>query len=320
MSPWQQILRTNIRSLPHLYDFLELQPSQRKKLTNIKGFGINIPLRLAKKMDKGSVTDPLFLQFVPLIKEEARSSCFTKDPVEDEAFREEPKLLIKYSGRALLLTASACAMHCRYCFRRHFAYDKERGYAAELRKIADDSSLKEVILSGGDPLSLTNDALEGLLSQIEAMPHIRRLRFHSRFLMGIPERIDEGFLALLARSKKQVYFVIHSNHARELDEEVIAAVHSLQKLGVVVLNQAVLLKGVNDSVEALEALMESCIDVGIIPYYLHQLDRVEGAMHFEVEQAVGRELMKELRGRTSGFGQFRYVEEIPHQRSKTALF
>lgn len=319
MNSWQQVLRTNIRSITQLCDFLQLQPSDSESIIKTKRFGLNIPLRLAEKMEKGNLKDPLFLQFVSQKEELLRSDSFKKDPVGDCASKKGAKLLVKYPGRALLLVSSACAMHCRYCFRQHFAYDSTRDFAEELSYIANDRSLKEVILSGGDPLSLTNETLDTLLKAIEKIPHITRVRFHSRFLIGIPERIDEGFLALFKNSRLQFYFVLHTNHARELDKDVITAVRKIQKESVVVLNQAVLLKGVNDSLESLEALIESCIDVGIMPYYLHQLDRVEGAIHFEVKKEEGKRLIEALRERSSGFGQFRYVEEIPSRQSKSLI-
>lgn len=319
MTPWQKILRTNLRSTEELCDFLELQPSQRKIIIEKKRFGLNVPLRLAKKMTKGSITDPLFLQFVPIEKELFIGHGCKKDPVDDKAFVKAPKLLVKYPGRALLLVSSACAMHCRYCFRQHFDYAIKGGFSEELAYIAKDLSLKEVILSGGDPLSLPNPLLQSLIEEIAAFPHITRLRFHSRFPIGIPERIDDGFLDILRKTRLQVYFVLHSNHSSEIDEDVRTAVKRLMKEGAVVLNQAVLLKGVNDSVQELEALIEKCVDVGIIPYYLHQLDCVQGASHFGVAQEDGKRLIEEMRGRVSGFGLFRYVEEVPHRQSKTAL-
>jgi EF-P beta-lysylation protein EpmB len=319
MNHWQHILRTNIRSVTQLCDFLELQPTQRKTVIEKKRFGLNIPLRLAKKMTKGTLSDPLFLQFVPQESELIHNEAYIKDPVEDCSFRRSAKLLTKYQGRALLLASSACAMHCRYCFRQHFDYASTKEFSQELAYIQNDTSLKEVILSGGDPLSLSNDLLFSLIQEVESIKHITRIRFHSRFLIGVPERVDEGFLNLFRKTRLQFYFVLHYNHPRELDEDIVMAIRQLQKEGVVFLNQAVLLKGVNDSLETLEALAESCIDHGIIPYYLHQLDRVEGTTHFEVDRETGKRLVEELRSRTSGFGQFRYVEEIPHALSKTSI-
>ncbi|MBX9642077.1 MAG: KamA family radical SAM protein, partial [Mycobacteriaceae bacterium] len=229
------------------------------------------------------------------------------------------KLLHKYEGRVLLLCSSACAMHCRYCFRRNFDYDVAKQFDKELEWISNEPSVHEVILSGGDPLSLTDEALSDLLERLGAMPHIRKIRFHTRFPIGIPERIDEPFLKMIATLPQQVYFIIHCNHPRELDSEIFERLAALQQLGCIVLNQFVLLKGVNDTADTLHELCEVLSDHGILPYYLHQLDRVIGAAHFEVDESEGRRLISEVAKRLPGYAVPKYVREIAGEPYKTPL-
>ncbi len=210
-------------------------------------------------------------------------------------------------------------MHCRYCFRQNFDYGDSSDFSNELARIEKDTSLHEIILSGGDPLSLGDRKLKQLLDQIEKIPHITKVRFHTRFPIGIPERLDADFLELLNNRRYKVYFVFHINHAKELDREIIAAISNLQKLGVITLNQAVLLKGINDNYETQQELHLALVDCGILPYYLHQLDRVEGAAHFEVNPDKGRKIIQHLRSHLPGYAVPSYVQEIPKEPNKTPL-
>lgn len=211
-------------------------------------------------------------------------------------------------------------MHCRFCFRKNFAYEtQDKTFSEELALIRSDKSLEEIILSGGDPLSLSDDVLSTLLNNLAEIDHIKRVRFHSRFIMGIPERVDERFLALLKAFPKQIWFVNHANHINEFDADVWRALKAIQMLGIPVLNQAVLLHGVNDSLEALEKLFKALIDNGIMPYYLHQLDEVQGSSHFKVAPDTGRQLIEALTKVLPGFGVPKYVQEIPNKPSKTPL-
>lgn len=312
---WQQILRQNITSLEELSSFLKIDLPDYQNLR----FPLHLPIRLAKKIEKGTFEDPILRQFVPHATEKVENLLYHIDPVSDQQFQCTSKGLQKYAQRLLIVATSACAMHCRYCFRQHFPYSKQQGFEEELKQIKEDTSLREVILSGGDPLSLSDRVLKELLDQLDKIPHLRRLRFHTRFPIGIPERITSEFLDLLANCRLQTWFVIHCNHPRELDNDVLAALKSIQKLGIPVLNQAVLLRGVNDTIETLQALCEQLIDNGIQPYYLHQLDRVQGAAHFEVSVERGRELMAELRKRIAGYALPQYVQEIAGKSSKTLL-
>jgi len=319
-SLWQTILRQNITCVNQLADFLELSLEQKAQLVQHPTFALNIPLRLVQKMQKGTLEDPLFKQFVPLQKEQEYHSLFIADPVCDESFRKGKKLLHKYEGRALLLCTSACAMHCRYCFRQNFNYETEdKLFEKELAWLKQDLAIHEVILSGGDPLSLSSRRLASILLTLAEFSHIRRIRFHTRFPIGIPERIDQEFLDLIAQLPQQVYFVIHCNHPHELDQDIFKHLKPLQKLGCILLNQSVLLKGVNDDPQTLKLLCETLVNEGILPYYLHQLDRVNGAAHFEVTQERGRQLIKEIAQSLSGYAIPKYVQEIAGEPYKTPL-
>lgn len=317
---WKLILRKNFTKMEGLADFLELSLEQRKQLSDNPSFVLNLPLRLAEKMKKGSIEDPLFLQWVPLKLEEEASAGFTPNPVKDELFQCQNKLLHKYQGRALILTTSACVMNCRYCFRQNFPYETGiKGFETELEAIRQDDSLHEVILSGGDPLSLSDEILDDLLQSLAAIRHVKRVRFHTRFPIGIPERIDESFVKMIQNFSKQIYMVLHINHPRELDQNLFHYLRPLQRTGCILMNQAVLLKGVNDSVEVLRELCETLADQGILPYYLHQLDRVSGSTHFEVSDEKGRRLIRELAAGLPGFAVPKFVREIPGEPNKTPL-
>lgn len=314
---WRRLQRQNIKCIDQLLDFLQISP---EKLCIDSKFNINIPLRLAQKMPKGTLEDPLVRQFVPLSEENIISPGFTNDPVGDQRCKRSNKLLHKYQGRVLLVTTSACVMHCRYCFRKEFPYETQvKDFAHELELIAQDDSISEVILSGGDPLSLSDCRLKNLFEALNNIPHIRRIRIHSRFPIGIPERITNELLNIFATSSKQVYFVTHVNHYRELDPEIFAAFKSMQRCGVIVLNQAVLLRGVNDNFETIYQLFEKLCDHGILPYYLHQLDRVQGTAHFEVPIEEGKKLIERLRNALPGYAIPGYVQDLPGYGSKISI-
>lgn len=317
---WRSILRNNFTRVGQFADFLELNAEQRTQLIMQPRFAFQVPLRLAQKMPKGTLDDPLVRQFLPIKAELEQHTDFVSDPVCDHTFQKEKKLLHKYEGRVLLVCTGACAMHCRYCFRQNFDYETvDKGFEKELAWIEQDLSLHEVILSGGDPLSLSDETLAYLLESLAGFPHIRRIRFHTRFPIGIPERIDESFLSLIAAVPQQVYFIIHCNHPRELDQDVIQHLNALQRLGCLIMNQAVLLKGVNDDVHTLQQLCEQLANHGILPYYLHQLDRVQGTAHFEVEEEKGRFLLQEIAKQLPGYAVPKYMREIAGEPNKTSI-
>lgn len=320
ISDWKQILRTNIRNWRELAALVQLSEDQCNQISDCQRFPLNVPRRLANKIERSTLDDPILRQFLPLRQEEAVVPGFTDDPVGDCAARSEERLLHKYSGRLLITASSACAMHCRYCFRRHFDYASgTTDFEAELSYIRSDATVSEVILSGGDPLSLSNLALGRLFKELEAIPHVQRLRFHTRFPIGIPERIDAELLQILEKTRLQSWFIIHCNHPRELDEEVVTRLKKITRLGIPVLNQWVLLRGVNDDEETLLQLCLKLVDNGFTPYYLHQLDRVTGAAHFEVPEERGLELMAYLERHLPGYGLPRYVREVAGAPSKIAI-
>jgi EF-P beta-lysylation protein EpmB len=289
----------------------------------VRRFPLFVPRGFLARMRPGDPDDPLLRQVLPLSKEIDEVRGFVIDPVGDTAATRQPGLLQKYQGRALLITTGACAVHCRYCFRRHFPYDESPrsmdAWRPALDEIADDRTIHEVILSGGDPLTIVDAALGELVNQLAAIPHVRRLRIHTRLPIMIPERVTEELLCILRGSRFAPIVVLHANHANELDSHVARALAKLADAGVVLLNQAVLLRGVNDSIDAQAALCERLVDLRVMPYYLHQLDRVAGAAHFDVPVDTGRRIVKQLRGRLPGYAIPRYVLEVPGALSKSII-
>ncbi len=319
---WRQIQRENFTDWKKLLTYLELDLTAAESIVlQSSKFPLNIPKRLAQKIDRGNWEDPILCQFLPTLKEQEPSPLFVLNPIGDEESRKTSKLLHKYHGRALLVCTSACAMHCRFCFRQHFPYETEvKPFDKELEEIAKDPSLNEIILSGGDPLSMSNAQLERLFNDLGAISHLKKIRFHTRFPMGIPERIDEEFLQILKSCPKQVIFIVHCNHPKEFDADVFQSLKKVQKLGIPILTQSVLLKGINDDVATLQELFSLLVDNGILPYYLHQLDRVQGAAHFEVSEAKGLELMQQVATLLPGYALPKYVREIAGEPMKTPVF
>lgn len=320
MELWRQIQRQNFNSWNKLFHFLELDPTYELEILKTPRFPLNLPLRLAQKIRKNYFDDPILKQFLPLQRELDSTTGFTNDAVGDIPARKAGKLLHKYQGRALLLCTSSCVMNCRFCFRQKFDYETEiKNFDAEMVHISEDSTLSEIILSGGDPLSLSNRTLAELIGKLDQIPHLKRLRFHTRFPLGIPERIDEGFLSLLKQTRLQIFFVVHINHPQELDSDIIGALKEIQKLGIPILSQTVLLRGVNDQASILKELFETLANRGILPYYLHQHDRVIGTAHFEVPEAEGKMLLAEVSRSLSGYAVPKYVKEEAGRPSKTPL-
>jgi EF-P beta-lysylation protein EpmB len=319
-SVWRQIQRTNFISFNSICDYLELSTEQRNQLLDHPKFLINIPRRLAAKMQKGTLEDPLAKQFLPFKEEKTISPEYSLDPVQDKLFQISDRLIKKYTSRALIITTSACAMHCRYCFRQNYDYPASNDhFFKELNFLKQASHIEEVILSGGDPLSLSDGSLFNLLQQIQSIDHVKRIRIHTRFPIGIPERLNDHFLDMMKTIYKPLWVVLHINHSSELDEDVLKSLEKWRRTGVVLLNQAVLLKGVNDETEILEQLCTTLVNHSIQPYYIHQLDPVQGTMHYEVDPKKGKILVAELRNRLSGYAVPQYVQEIPGQFSKTIL-
>lgn len=321
MNTWRQVQRESFSKISLLADFLELDLANRERLIEKPPFPFLLPKRIAAKIFKNNLDDPLAKQFLPTKEELAKTQGFVTDPTCDASFRKGSKLLHKYNGRLLLITTGACAMHCRYCFRQNFSYPETSSlFSEELAYIQKETSLHEVILSGGDPLSLSDSLLENLLQALALIPHIQIIRFHTRFPIGIPERISPALLSLLKTIKKQIVFVIHANHFREFDEDIFASLKAIASLGIPLLMQTVLLKGINDDLTTLKELFLGVSAKGILPYYLHQLDPVQGTAHFYVPKEKGLFLIEELRKNLPGYALPQYVQEIPFAPSKTPLY
>lgn len=284
-------------------------------------FPIKIPLSYLSLIEKGNCTDPLLLQVLPS-RDELRptSKGFSRDPVGDLAAVRAPGVLHKYQGRVLLLVTGACAIHCRYCFRRHFPY-RQHTLPHQLQQAIDyiqqDRSIKEVILSGGDPFSLSNEKLFSIAERLEAVAHIQRLRIHSRTVVVVPQRLDRPLCNWLSHRPKPYTVVLHINHPREISRQFQQAIHPLRHLTL--LNQAVLLAGVNDDSKVLAELSRACHNAGILPYYLNLLDKTEGTEHFEVSIEKARAIMRCLRASLPGYLVPRLVREESGAEAKTVV-
>ncbi|AIX50069.1 MULTISPECIES: EF-P beta-lysylation protein EpmB [Pantoea] len=285
-------------------------------------FALRVPRAFIQRMRHGDAGDPLLLQVLTSRQEFTDAPGYTTDPL-DEQSSVVPGLLHKYKNRALLLVKGGCAVNCRYCFRRHFPYQDNQGnkrnWQAAIDYIAAHPELDEIIFSGGDPLMAKDHELAWLIAALEQIPHLKRLRIHSRLPVVIPARITETLCQLLADTRLQVLLVSHINHAQEIDEALRARLQLLKRSGVTLLNQSVLLRGVNDNADALAELSNALFDAGILPYYLHVLDKVQGAAHFFVSDAEARALMRQLLSRVSGYMVPRLAREIGGEPSKTPL-
>jgi EF-P beta-lysylation protein EpmB len=324
LPPWQEALARAIRDPETLWNVLELPASGLSEARRAaESFPLLVPWEYVRRMERGNPNDPLLRQVLPLGDECHVAPGYLVDPVQDAAARLTRGLLQKYPGRVLVITTGACAVHCRYCFRRHYPYEDEsasrRRWSDILAVIRHDMSLEEVILSGGDPLSLPDSWIAELVQQLAEVEHVRRLRLHTRVPIVIPQRVTDQLLDWARGTRLTTLFVVHVNHPRELDAACRTALSRLVDAGIPVLNQAVLLRGVNDCVEVLETLCRELINLRVLPYYLHQLDPVAGAHHFYVDVAEGQRLIAQLRQRLPGYAVPRYVVEIPGEPSKRVL-
>ncbi|MCT4715215.1 EF-P beta-lysylation protein EpmB [Enterobacteriaceae bacterium H18W14] len=285
-------------------------------------FALRVPRAFVARMEKGNPNDPLLRQVLTARQEFIAAPGFSTDPLEEQ-HSVVPGLLHKYRNRALLLVKGGCAVNCRYCFRRHFPYadnqGNKRNWQAALAYISEHPELDEIIFSGGDPLMAKDHELDWLLNELEAIPHIKRLRIHSRLPIVIPARITDTLAGRIARSRLQVLLVNHINHAQEIGDEFRAAMKSLRQAGVTLLNQSVLLRGVNDNAHTLAQLSNALFDAGVMPYYLHVLDKVQGAAHFMVSDDEARKIMRELLMLVSGYMVPKLAREIGGEPSKTPL-
>jgi EF-P beta-lysylation protein EpmB len=317
-------MRTAFREPAELCEFLGLSPALVEPARRAaEPFSLFVPRPFAERMERGNPADPLLRQVLPLGEELANVEGFSHDPVGDLAASPWPGFVHKYRGRVLLIATGACPVHCRYCFRRDFPYGEAphapTQWQPAIELFAADDSIDEVILSGGDPLTLVDARLAWLASAIAEIPHVVRLRIHTRMPIMIPARVTEGLVNWLMGTRLAPVLVVHANHANEIDDEVAASLEKLTRAGALLLNQAVLLRGVNDNVDALAALSRRLVDCRVTPYYLHQRDRVSGAAHFEVPEATGMRLVEELRQSLPGYLVPRYVREVAGEASKAVI-
>jgi EF-P beta-lysylation protein EpmB len=318
---WQHALRDAVRDVAELAVLLHLPvEALRARCAEVTEFPLLVPRGFIAKMRKGDANDPLLKQVLPLSAELAAAAGFTADPLAEHGLARQG-VMQKYRGRALLVATGVCPVHCRYCFRRAFPYAAQLasrgGFAEALASLRRDASIGEVILSGGDPLSLSNRRLAALIEQLDSIASLHSLRIHTRFPIMVPERVDAGLEALLRRTRLKTIVVVHCNHPQELGADVAASLGALASSTHLLLNQAVLLNGVNDRADTLVELSRRLFDCRVLPYYLHLLDRVAGAAHFDVPQTRARELLAAMRAELPGYLVPKLVREVPGELSKT---
>ncbi|HET8800747.1 MAG TPA: EF-P beta-lysylation protein EpmB [Marinobacter sp.] len=322
---WQQLLSESITSPEILLDRLGL-PAEHWLSGARAGhrlFPVRVPEPFLNRMERGNPEDPLLRQVLPLDQETRQVPGFVSDPLAEEGAIETTGLIRKYRSRALLMVTGQCAVNCRYCFRRHFPYDDQRLGPGDRQQVldtlADSPEINEVIFSGGDPLAASDRLLAQWASAISSLPHIRRLRLHTRLPVVIPQRVCDALLKWLSTTPLQIIMVLHINHPAEIDRPTRRALGYLRAAGVTLLNQSVILKGVNDQADTLEQLSESLFEAGVMPYYLHAFDPVAGAHHYDVPDDDARALVRELLARLPGFLVPRLVREVPGRPGKTPL-
>ncbi len=320
---WQKEWQASFRNNLSLLQFLGLDShSAPQELGEYSAFPILVPLSFAQRMRSGDWNDPLLRQVLGLHIENQELPGFTSDAVGELPVHQVSGVLRKYQGRALLLLTGKCAVHCRYCFRREFPYEDlpllDAQWEEVYRGLEQDTSLEEILFSGGDPLSLSDAKLRWHWERAAQIPHIRRIRIHTRLPVVLPSRVDAGLLSLISEQTqiKPTVLVLHINHPNELDAHLASRLELLRKTGALLLNQAVLLRGINDEKKTLIELSHKLLHAGVLPYYLHQLDRVKGSAHFEVSDARGLALMEELRASLPGYALPRFVREVSGATSK----
>ncbi|HPQ23527.1 MAG TPA: EF-P beta-lysylation protein EpmB [Gammaproteobacteria bacterium] len=320
---WQREMAEAVTEPMELLRLLDLDPAQLPGMLRERAaFPLRVPRYFVNLMKRGDPRDPLLAQVLPLAAENETVPGYVHDPVGDQAASHANGILQKYHGRALMVTTGACAVHCRYCFRRHFPYTEQsvlRHWRAALDRLRTLSDTTELILSGGDPLSLSDRRLGELISEAESIPQLQRLRIHTRLPVVLPGRVTAALERLLSHSRFPTVVVIHCNHPNEVSPMLGEALARLRAAGAHLLNQSVLLKSVNDDADTLENLSESLFRAGVMPYYLHLLDPVAGAAHFDVALAQARVLLNELQSRLPGYLVPRMVQEIAGEPCKTPV-
>lgn len=315
---WQWQLKTAVRDTQELAELLGLDLRQIAS-----DFPLLIPRAFVSRMKQGDINDPLLKQVLINAFENQESAGYLIDPLNETGHQSTRGLIQKYQGRVLVVTTGQCAINCRYCFRRHFPYDEyqpnREDWRTLLKHIASDATISEVILSGGDPLILNDRYLVDLIDQINQIGHVTTIRLHTRLPVVIPARVCAEMLQWVQHSEKKIVLVTHINHANEIDQPVIHAMAQLKRAGVTLLNQSVLLRGVNDDANCLIKLSRALFDAGILPYYLHAMDPVAGAAHFDVAESAGHQLIKSMAASLPGYLVPRFVREVPGETSKQIL-
>ncbi len=322
---WQQQLAEAFTNIDELCDYLQLATDTLPiSFAATESFALRVPLNFASCMEKGNPNDPLLRQVLPVKDELLTYPGFKSDPVGDLASVTETGILHKYQGRVLLINTGSCAINCRYCFRRNFPYaDLQLGKQKEIaviEAIQEDISINEVILSGGDPLLLNDSRLTRLIMQLNEIKHLKRIRIHSRLPIVLPARITDEFINTLKQSSKQVILIVHCNHANEINDRVVTACNALKNSNIILFNQSVLLKGVNDSAQTLCELSEKLFCLGVIPYYLHLLDKATGTGHFEVPINDALRLISQVQATLPGYLVPKLVTEQEGATSKQYIF
>ena len=325
MTTWQQILKDAVTDLPSLLKQLDLNVTDMYlKQARDNPFPLRVPAGFISRMEKGNLNDPLLLQVLPQPQELDVHPGYSHDPVGDQSANPIPGLLHKYHGRVLLTLTAACAINCRYCFRRHFPYEENmmgmKGRQRVLDYINNDKTIDEVILSGSDPLLAKDTELVNLVAQLESISHIKRLRIHTRLPIVIPERITDTLLECLQASRFDTIIIVHCNHPNEIDEAVADALNRCRDNNITVLNQMVLLKGVNDTVDDLVSLNKKLFSLGVLPYYLNLLDKVQGSAHFDIDDQHAISLHNTLREKLPGYLVPRLVREKAGEPYKLPVF
>lgn len=321
---WQNQLNDLITDPAALLEMLDLPQSLLPAaILASDSFALRVPKAFARRIKKADPYDPLLLQVLPLHAELDEHPEFVLDPLGEKQATAIPGILHKYKKRLLLTLTGACAVHCRYCFRRHFPYQdnlpKSTDWPAIKQYIESQADINEVILSGGDPLSLSNRRLSEWLERLHSIPQLKTLRIHTRLPVVVPDRIDSELLEILERSRFRIVFVIHSNHPAELDFWTQKALKKLQTTRFIVLNQTVLLHGINDNIQVLVELSERLFDSGVLPYYIHLLDKVKGASHFDVAEADAIGLYKQLMHELPGYLLPKLVRETAGEPYKVPI-
>lgn len=321
---WQSELSRVIKDVRSLLDYTGNKVSDIEGLDTDKlDFPLRVPQPYANRIEQGNPADPLLLQVLPLAIENKLVPGYVSDPLSEANTNIQPGIIHKYHGRVLLILAGSCAINCRYCFRRHFPYQENQNSTSEwlssLDYIRQDSSISEVILSGGEPLINSDKTLQQLIHNIADIQHVKRLRIHTRLPVVIPQRVTDEMLNWLTETRLQPVLVIHVNHAAEIDEQVSDALMRMRSRGITLLNQSVLLKGVNDDLSVLKHLSERLFQAGVIPYYLHLLDKTQGTAHFDIPSIEAQQLLGQLSAQLPGYLVPKLVKEIAGKAAKTPL-